>query len=106
MTTKYVRGQLLVFTATPLDAAGAPMSPASVKLYLNYIHAADGTASTDSAVDMELQTDGSYMAEFDTGDIEPGPVFASIRTESPASAADLKFTITANAANPLDATTS
>lgn len=101
MATKYVRGQLLVFTAAPVDATGAAIAPSSIKLYLNYIHA-NGVASTDTPTDMDAQTDGTYVAEFATGDVRPGPVFASIRAENPTAAADLKFTITANAANPLD----
>lgn len=105
MATKYVRGQLLTFTSTPVDATGAAIEPSTMRLYLNYIHA-DGVASTDDHIDMDLQSDGSYKAEFDTGTVKPGPVFASIRAENPTAAADLKFTITANAANPLDEPTS
>lgn len=99
MTDKFVRGQLLVFTATPTDSLGNAIQPASVKLYLNYPHT-DGTSSTDVAIEMDVQTDGSYVAEFDTADTSPGAAFASIRAETPAGAQDLKFTIIANAANP------
>lgn len=101
MATKYVRGQLLVFTSAPIDATGAAIAPSTIKLYLNYIHA-NGITSTDTGIDMDEQSDGTYIAEFDTGNVRPGPVFASIRAENPTAAADLKFTITANAANPLD----
>ncbi len=99
MTEKVVRGQLLVFTSTPLDADGAATTPTSLRLYLNYVHA-DGTTSTDPAIDMDPQTDGTYRAQFDTKDAEPGAAFASIRAEGPPAADDIKFTIIANAANP------
>lgn len=99
MTEKVVRGQLLVFTSTPRDEDGNITTPTSMRLYLNYVHA-DGTTSTDPAIDMDPQTDGSYRAEFDTKDAEPGAAFASIRAEAPPAAEDIKFTIIANAANP------
>lgn len=99
MTDKIVRGALLVFTSRPKDVDGQPVEPGTVRLYLNYVHA-DETTSTDPPIDMELQTDGSYRAEFDTSVAEPGPVFASIRTTLPSAADDIKFTLTANVANP------
>ncbi len=99
MAEKIVRGQLLIFTSTPKDADGNVVAPDSLKLYLNYPHA-DGTVSTDAPIDMEAQTDGTYRAEFDTKVAEPGAAFASIRAELPPAADDIKFTITANAANP------
>jgi hypothetical protein len=99
MTAKVVRGQLLVFNSTPKDADGNVTTPASMRLYLNYVHA-DGTTSTDPPIDMDPQTSGSYRAAFDTKDAEPGAAFASIRAEAPPAADDIKFTIIANAANP------
>jgi hypothetical protein len=103
MTDKVVRGQLLVFSSTPKDAANNVVSPATMKLYLNYFHAdgsPTGTVSTDPPIDMDQQTDGSFRAEFDTKVAEPGAAFASIRAEGPAAADDIKFTIVANVANP------
>lgn len=99
MTDKIVRGQLLMFTSTPKDVDGNTVVPGSMKLYLNYAHA-DGSTSTDPPIDMEAQTDGSYIAEFDTKVAEPGAAFVSVRAEGPAAADDIKFTIIANAANP------
>lgn len=98
-TTKVIRGQLLVFTSVPQDADGNPVVPGTMQLYLNYVHA-DGITSTDAPIDMDPQTDGSFKAEFDTKDSEPGAAFASIRAEGPPAADDIKFTIIANAANP------
>ena len=99
MTEKIVRGQLLNFKSTPRDPTGEIVTPDSVKLYLNYVHA-DGTTSTDPAIEMASNTDGTFTAQFDTKICEPGPAFASVRAENPSSADDIKFTITANAANP------
>jgi hypothetical protein len=99
MTDKHVRGELLVFVAAPKDQNGEAIEPTSIKLYLNYKHA-DGTTSTDAPVTMEQETTGVFSSMFDTASCEPGPLFWSIRTASPASAADGKVTIVANAANP------
>lgn len=103
MATKVTRGQLLVFTAAPKDELGVAIVPTTLQLYLNYVHA-DGTTSTDVPIDMEQQSDGTFRAEVDTADMNPGAAFASLRAESPAGAEDIKFTITANAANPDPAT--
>ena len=99
MAEKVVRGQLLTFTATPKDAAGNLIEPATVKLYLNYKHA-NGTTSTDSAIDMTQLSDGSYFAEFDTKVCLPGKLNIHIRTDNPEAAADDSRDIIANAANP------
>lgn len=105
MTTKVVRGQKLTFTAAPIDYTGAAVTPDSIKVYINYPHA-DGTTSTDEPIEMEYQTDGTvWLAEFDTSDSTPGAAFASIRATNPPGAEDLKFTITANAANPASEST-
>ncbi len=98
MATKVVRGQLMTFIAEPTDYLGDPVTPASMVLYLNYLHA-DGTASTDT-VTMEMETAGIWQAEFDTSDAMPGPLFVSLQAEGPTAAQDEKFSIVANAANP------
>ena len=100
MTEKIVRGQLLVFTSTPRDAAGAITSPDSVSLYLNYVHAGAVTGADDPPLAMDSQTDGTWTASFDTKVCEPGAFFASIRAINPAGAEDIKLSIVANAANP------
>ncbi len=98
MATKVVRGQLMTFIATPTDYLGDPVTPASLVLYLNYLHA-NGTASTDT-VTMDHQTGGEWQAEFDTSVALPGPLFVSLQAEGPTAAQDEKFSIVANAANP------
>ena len=101
MATKVVRGQLMTFIAEPTDYLGAPVTPDSLTLYLNYVHA-NGTTSTDE-VEMELQTGGgTWQAEFDTSVVgaQGGPLFVSLQAEGPSAAQDEKFTIVANNANP------
>lgn len=98
MTTKIVRGQLMTFIATPKDYLGNAVTPDSVTLYANYPHG-DGTVSTDT-ITMAAQSDGTYLADFDTGSAESGTLQCSFRSVNPAAAEDLKFTLTANAANP------
>ena len=101
MVTKVVRGEVLTFAAAPTDALGNVVEPTVINLYVNYVHA-DGTASTDAAIPMEVSTDGStWTAEFDTAAAMPGAGFASIRAGSPNGAADFRFSIVANAANPV-----
>jgi hypothetical protein len=99
MTTKVTRGQLLTFLALPTNYLGDSVTPASIGVYLNYKHG-DGNTSTDSPIEMSMQTDGSWLAEFDTAAVEPGPLFASLRSLDPPGAEDIKLTVTANAANP------
>lgn len=99
MTDKIVRGNLLVFTSTPRDAAGLVTTPDSVSLYLDYVHA-NGIASVDPPLAMDPQTDGTWTAQFDTKVCEPGAFFASIRAVNPSGADDMKLQIIANAANP------
>lgn len=99
MTTKIVRGQLVTFTAAPKDYLGNAINPSVMKLYLNYPHLPSGTVSTDES-DMDLLSDGTYASEFDTGLATAGTCYASVRAHDPAGASDIKFTITANAANP------
>lgn len=99
MADKHIRGELLVFRATPKDEDGNTVTPSTIKVYLNYKHS-DGTTSTDPAINMDPDTLGQYVAEFDSKVAEPGALFWSIRTTVPASAQDGKITLVANAANP------
>lgn len=99
MAEKVVRGQKLVFRSTPTDEDGNSIAPSTMKLYLNYIHS-DGTRSTDSAIDMTQTTGGVFEAEFDTRVCKAGLASAHVRSTNPAGGEDIKFTITAELANP------
>jgi hypothetical protein len=100
MTTKVVRGQVITVEAHPHDHAGNPVAPAAMLLYLNYKHA-NGTVSTDPAIDMEMQPDGlTWLGSFDSAFAQPGAVFGSIRAELPGLATDFKLQIVSNEANP------
>ncbi len=99
MTLKVVRGQLLTFIAEPKDYLGSAVTPDTLVLYVNYPHGPDGETSTDT-ISMDPHSDGTWTAEFDTSDSEPGAAFVSLRATNPTGAEDLKFTIVANAANP------
>ena len=99
MTQKIFRGTVMTFTSEPRDGGGAIISPASVKMYVNYKHS-DGTISTDAPTDMDEVTDGTFEAEFNTNVCMPGTLFVSVRSTNPGAAEDLKFNIIANAANP------
>jgi hypothetical protein len=99
MAEKHIRGEMLIFAASPKDELGNSVTPATIRLYLNYKHA-NGTISTDSPIDMTLITAGMYETAFDSKVCEPSTLFWSIRTVSPSSAQDGKISIVANAANP------
>jgi hypothetical protein len=100
MVTKVVRGEVLTFAATPTDAVGNPVVPGAMNLYVNYVHAS-GSSLTDPPIPMEVTTDGMiWTADFDTAGALPGAGFASIRATSPNGAADFRFSVVANAANP------
>lgn len=101
MADKIVRGQLITFYANPKDYLGDAITPEAMKLFLNYKHTDTGATSTDE-IEMDMLTDGTWKGEFDTRVCDPGTVFASIRALAPPAADDIKFTITANAANPND----
>jgi len=101
MTTKIVRGQVIVFTAQPKSYTQDPVTPQSVNLYLSYVHAGATQPADDPPIPMELQSDGeTWLASFDTQYAEPGAAFASIRSVGPGGAQDFKFSIIANVANP------
>src|SRR5215831_19300025 len=99
MTIKVTRGELITFRSEPTDATGVSVSPDTMLLYLNYFHSTS-VASTDPAIAMTEITGGIWEAQFDTKVCFPGAAFASVRASNPAFAQDIKFTITANAANP------
>lgn len=100
MATKFTRGKLITFTAAPKNHAGDPIVPERIELRLNYRHP-DGTTYTDDPREMFLQTDGTWVAEFDTGLVVGPSLFASLRAHNPPGAQDFNITIEANKANPL-----
>jgi hypothetical protein len=97
---KVTRGQLITFMAAPTNYLDEPVVPSSIEIFLNYKHS-DNTVSTDGPISMSMQTDGSWLAEFDTGDVKPGPLFASLRSSDPPGAQDFNLNVVANNANPL-----
>jgi hypothetical protein len=102
MAIKITRGQLLTFIAEPTNYLGAVIVPGRIDLYLYYKHQ-DGTSHVDDAIAMQHQTDGAWMAEFDTGLVVGPSLFASLRAHNPPGAQDFNITIEANKANPLEA---
>jgi hypothetical protein len=90
---------MLIFVAAPKDELGNSVTPATIKLYLNYKHA-DGTITTDAPINMISVTSGVYEVAFDSKVCEPSTLFWSIRTVNPPSAQDGKISIVANSANP------
>lgn len=100
MALKFTRGKLLTFLASPTNHAGASITPDTIKIYLHYKHS-DGSTHVDDPIDMFMQTDGTWLAEFDTGEVVGPALFASMRSVNPPGAQDFNITIEANKANPL-----
>ena len=91
-----VRGNVMTFKASPLDNAGAPVTPASVTLHVVYFVSAVETTATVAMTN----TAGVWSGTWDTTPADAGQVFWSIRAASPTAAQDGQFALVANLANP------
>ena len=87
MTLKVVRGSVIAFRADPRNHGGSSVSPAEMKVHVNYRHA-DRTTFTDPPIDMARQSDGTWLGLWDTAVADDGPAFASIRSVHPGASLD------------------
>lgn len=97
MTTQYVRGTTLKFSATFTDEAGASMTPVTATLRLAYY--ISGTITTTS---LAMTIAGSTATKtWDSGAADAGDVdWFVIATGTSEPAAEGTFELTANDANP------
>jgi hypothetical protein len=95
MLTTTVRGNAVVFTATPVDATGAPTTPQAVAIYLAY-----GQGAVRKAEVAMTLTGGVWTGTWDSEGAPAGVVYWSVRASNPDAAEDGEFTLTANPANP------
>lgn len=89
-----IRGNVYEFSTTFLDAAGAPVNPASVTLFINIA----GGDNPGVSLSMTEASD-VWSADFDTTDYPPGILFWSVRAVTPHAADQGNFPISANLAN-------
>jgi hypothetical protein len=96
----YIRGSMVFFSATFVDAAGSPATPSAATLYLVYVDS-DGVRQKTSAT---MSVVGNVAtASWDSSDATaPGKVYWSIKgTGSNAIVQDGSFDLTANESNPV-----
>jgi hypothetical protein len=98
LLTYIKRGNAVAFTAEPLDADGAPVTPETVTLYVNYIDVNDVRIIDE--ITMAETTAGEFEAEWDSTVAQAGRVHWHVRSVNPPSAKDGQFELEANLANP------
>lgn len=92
-----IRGNVVEFTVTFLDANGDVVEPASAEMKVNFLNSENARETV--SVDMEEASDGTWSTEWDSSDALPSRVFWSALSTSPASAKDGAFELAANRAN-------
>lgn len=98
LVSTIVRGNLIAFETSFLDAEGVPISPASVTVKVDFI---DGSGSrTDATLTMSEDTDGEWSAAWDSSEAAEGRVYWSVRAYDPPAADQGFFQLAANRANP------
>lgn len=100
IVTAIDRGNVVEFTATFLDAAGATIEPDSASVTVNFLNADDERES--ATVEMTMSTDQSWFASWSTADAKPALVYWSVKSVGPESAEDDKFMLKGNLANLSD----
>lgn len=96
-----IRGNVVEFTTTFLDVAGAPTNPAAVALRL-YFRVASGYSPLPPAPIPMVRSGDLWSYDWDTitAAAYPGIVWWSIIASDPHGADEGFFTLTANPANP------
>lgn len=92
-----VRGNVIEWAASFLDAEGAPSEPDSVVLTVNFM---GSTGRSETDITMSENTDGEWAGTWDSSEARKGRVHWAIRTYNPAAADEGRFDLTANLANP------
>lgn len=94
------RGDVISFVATPENANGDPVDPATVVLYINYL--ADSGRQDAAPITLSENTGGVWGGSWDSAGIgaKQGIVYWAIRTTGPDSASQGSFMLDANLANP------
>lgn len=98
LVSTIVRGNLIAFETSFLDAEGVPISPASVTVTVSFL---DGSGERISEpLTMSEDTDGEWSAAWDSSEAAEGRVYWSVRAYEPPAADQGYFHLAANRANP------
>lgn len=90
-----VRGNIVQFTATPIDVNGNVVTPASMTVDIQYLVNGVYTTATVTMTD----TANVWAGTWDSSVANAGLVFWSMRSVTPSSQADGQIMLTANIAN-------
>lgn len=98
LVSTIVRGNLVAFETSFLDAEGIPISPGSVTVTVDFV---DGSGSRVSeTITMSEDTDGEWSAVWDSSEAAAGRVYWAVRAYEPPAADESFFKLAANRANP------
>lgn len=98
LVSTIVRGNLIAFETSFLDAEGAPISPGSVTVTVDFINGSGERVS--DTLTMSEDTDGEWSAAWDSSEAAEGRVYWSVRAFDPPAADQNCFQLAANRANP------
>lgn len=96
LLTTHVRGNEILFTASPTDADGLPVTPASVELQLSFMNGGD---RQNEVYPMAEQSDSTFRYVWDSSIADAGRVHWCVRSIDPMTAEEGKFNLAANLAN-------
>lgn len=91
-----VRGNEVLFTSTPVDEDGNPVTPGGISLNVDYVT----TTGRGSTVLSMAQSGASWTTTWDSSGAQAGIVYWSVRSSLPSAADEGSFELDANPANP------
>ncbi len=105
-TEVVIRGNVVTWSASFADAAGTPVVPGAVSVFVDYrTSESDDTERQTDEIVMDEDSDGNFTADWSTVVAAPGRAFWSVRASDPDAAEDGVIKIKANPANPDPAST-
>lgn len=105
MKVEYIdRGNEVEFTVTFLNRDGAPLTPSSADVTVNYLD--NSGARANEIVSLTHQTDDTWYGVWDSQVAQPARTYWTVRSSSPDSAEDGFFELSGNLANVADESTS
>lgn len=94
----FVRGNIILWTATFFDEEGAPIEPESAQIVLNYPNGRSGRASRRAFETVTMIDNDGWKATWDSQVATTGTVYWSMNS-TPTAVQDGYFTLVANEAN-------
>lgn len=96
LLTTHVRGNEILFTASPTDADGLAVAPSYVELQISFMN---GGSRQNEVYAMSQQSDDTFRYVWDSSIADAGRVHWAVRSIDPATAEEGKFNLAANLAN-------